>query len=483
MSTNLDRRVLLGMAGIAGAAVVSRAASAGSLNPPPGPVAPTGKSTDQIEPRIDLLNAPASANVTSDASNHYIINNPGSYYLSANLAVTKNVGIMIAAQNVSLDLCGFQIAGSGTSTSTGIVAGGNCAWIGNGSLASLQIGLDDPGTAAGCTLSHLRSTQCSQYGLRVPVGSTVQYCVAEHNAGVGIYAANYCSLTDCTAESNADLGFSANEAITFARCKASRNTAGGFRVFGDSVLTDCTATLNGTSLSPASAGISCQIQCVLSRCNSSDNYARYGFDVGYTCVLTDCIAGNNYGSTSGNFSGGIRAAGSCRISGCLAVANQGGGGMPTAGAGISVGVDCRIEDCQAISNDGNGIIVDGAGCVLTGCGSNSNRFDGIAVNAGSTSVVENQCAQNGASGIHVQSGSATVVERNHLLDNVAIGLQIDSTVCFAFGNLARSNPTNYSIVAGNRIGQIVVMATNASAISGNSGGVAVTTDPYCNIAF
>src|SRR4051794_23723898 len=92
--TNLDRRVLLGIAGIAGAAMAAQATKAGSLNPPPGPVAPTGKSTDQIEPRIDLLSAPASANVTGDSSNHYIINKPGSYYLSASLTISKDNGIV-----------------------------------------------------------------------------------------------------------------------------------------------------------------------------------------------------------------------------------------------------------------------------------------------------------------------------------------------------------------------------------------------------
>jgi hypothetical protein len=120
--------------------------------------------------------------------------------------------------------------------------------------------------------------------------------------------------------------------------------------------------------------------------------------------------------------------------------------------------------------------------VVKGCGLSNNRFDGVMVTTSSTSVTETRCVANN-NGIHAQSGSANIVERNHVLNNVANGVQIDSSVCFVYGNLARGNPTNYSIVAGNRVGQIVVAATNAAAISGNSGGVAVTTDPYCNIAF
>src|SRR3954468_9545984 len=81
----------------------------GSLTPPSAP-APTMKTLDQVEPRIDLQNAPASAVTTTNADYHFIITQPGSYYLSANLAVTKTNGIQINAEGVTLDLNGFQIS-------------------------------------------------------------------------------------------------------------------------------------------------------------------------------------------------------------------------------------------------------------------------------------------------------------------------------------------------------------------------------------
>src|SRR3954467_921762 len=82
----------------------------GSLAPP-GPPAPTMKKLDEIEPRTNLQATPAPAGVdTSNANYDFIITQPGSYYLSANLVVTKTNGIQINAEGVTLDLNGFEIS-------------------------------------------------------------------------------------------------------------------------------------------------------------------------------------------------------------------------------------------------------------------------------------------------------------------------------------------------------------------------------------
>src|SRR2546421_7052509 len=88
--------------------------SQGSLAPPSGTPVATMKSLDQIEPRIDLQHAPASA-VTSDVNDDFIITQPGSYYLTANIAATKANAVLINVAGVTLDLRGFQISkGSGS---------------------------------------------------------------------------------------------------------------------------------------------------------------------------------------------------------------------------------------------------------------------------------------------------------------------------------------------------------------------------------
>src|SRR3954453_5352464 len=74
--------------------------SQGSLTPPGAP-APTMKRLDEIEPRTNLQATPAPAGVDAGNANyHFIINQPGSYYLSANLAITKANGIQINAEGV-----------------------------------------------------------------------------------------------------------------------------------------------------------------------------------------------------------------------------------------------------------------------------------------------------------------------------------------------------------------------------------------------
>ena len=79
----------------------------GSLTAPAAP-APTMKTLNQVEPRLELN----GANTPGDADSIYKITQPGSYYLSGNLiGASGKHGIEIAARDVSLDLNGFALTG------------------------------------------------------------------------------------------------------------------------------------------------------------------------------------------------------------------------------------------------------------------------------------------------------------------------------------------------------------------------------------
>src|SRR3954468_25060565 len=122
----------------------------GSLTPPGAP-APTMKTLDQVEPRIDLQNAPASAVTTTNADYHFIISQPGSYYLSANLGVTKTNGIQINAEGVTLDLNGFQISRTSGSGGDGVQISVQAHRVSllNGSVKGFAFGINNLDTNSG----------------------------------------------------------------------------------------------------------------------------------------------------------------------------------------------------------------------------------------------------------------------------------------------------------------------------------------------
>lgn len=82
-------------------------ALAGDLDPPAGPIAPTMKTLQEVEPRI-AINA---SNTPGDAEALYVISAPGAYSLAANVAgVAGKHGIKIDSEGVTLEGNGVCVA-------------------------------------------------------------------------------------------------------------------------------------------------------------------------------------------------------------------------------------------------------------------------------------------------------------------------------------------------------------------------------------
>ena len=105
-------------------------------------------------------------------------------------------------------------------------------------------------------------------------------------------------------------------------------------------------------------------------------------------------------------------------------------------------------------------------------------------------ITGNMCGGNGAlsgvgAGIHV-TGLANRIEANNVTNNTrGIEASAGATRNFIVRNTARTNEINYTVVAGNRIAQIVVPAVNSADISTTSGSADGFTnvDPWANFSY
>lgn len=86
--------------------LVPALAAAGPLAPPAGPITPTHKTLTQLEPRTPVNSLPGASNAV------HVISQPGSYYLTGDIVRQPNkMGILVAADHVTIDLGGFSLIG------------------------------------------------------------------------------------------------------------------------------------------------------------------------------------------------------------------------------------------------------------------------------------------------------------------------------------------------------------------------------------
>ena len=481
----------------------------GSLTPPGAP-APLMKTLQQIEPRIDLQNAPASAVTTSNASYHFIITQPGSYYLSANLGVTKLNGIQISVPDVTLDLNGFHISRASGTGGSGIEIhyNGHRSSLRNGSIRGFAQGIDTLSsagdTAHGCAFRELAVSFCSVFGIQAGefaileschagansgtagiqagFGSTLTNCTASRNLSqfgidasnnctlincaaifnrgatgtAGIRTADDCTIIHCTADSNTGAGMLAGIGALFANCAARENTGDGFTAGDGSALKNCVARVNDGD------GIDVGSGAALSNCVAEANQGEFGITVVSDSVLTHCVARDNTSASA--ISAGISLSTSCVATDCVSSGNTSTAATPSAasGMGIVTSIGCAIRNCVTRSNGGDGIRVS-SDCVVQANTADSNgSVDGA--------------------GIHV-TASDTRIEGNNVTDNDR-GIDVDIAGCLIIRNSASGNGSNYEIVAGNAVGSIVVTGASV-AISGDGPfpSSLTSTDSTANYSF
>jgi parallel beta-helix repeat protein len=268
----------------------------GSLTPPAAP-APTMKTLAQIEPRTAIT----TSTTPGDAGALFIISQPGSYYLTTNITgvVAKN-GITIAANGVTLDLMGFELAGVAGSSNGVFVSGThtNIA-IRNGAVRSWGRDGVGAGSAYNGQYQDLRLSANGLKGLNCGPNSTVINCTALSNSGDGISAADGSTVSGCTAQSNAGNGISTGLGSIVSGCSTVANTLHGINVGDGCTISGCTARSNGTD------GIFTAFDCTVSSCTSRRNDA-YGINANTGNTVSECTV---------NFNGadGIFALSDCQV--------------------------------------------------------------------------------------------------------------------------------------------------------------------------
>jgi parallel beta-helix repeat protein len=464
----MRRCVTIAAASLAAMISLSSPATAddGPLNPPAGPIA----STPGPEPRreISLTNTPG------DADSFFRITAGGSYYLPKAFEFTAaeingKSGIEVDADNVTIDLDGFELRGvSGALHAIRINPGRRGVTIRNGHLdtwgrggvtgeASAQVIIDD------LDIHSVGIGATGSPGISVNSGSILRNVTITAVGGAttqaGVAAGNNCVLD---------------------RIAVTQTNGGGIGAGAGSEISNCTVwALSGTGIS---LGASCRVhgssvsQCTgdgiagggavnVVDCNLDANTGA-GVHVGSFSLVQGCVAQNNGGT-------GLQVDFRSRVIGSVASGNQGNGFLVSDWGFIS--------GCRADGNTLDGINTGGGGGQVSDCTCTGNSDDGIDVGTDVT-VRGCTCDNNTQAGIHVTAQSDARVDGNTCTDN-ARGIDVDTGGNIIIRNMCSGNSTNYDIVTGNVVG-VVVSSPLSGAVLGSAGGIGVgTTDPAANLSY
>ncbi|MBI4661379.1 MAG: right-handed parallel beta-helix repeat-containing protein [Verrucomicrobia bacterium] len=401
------------------------------------------KTLAQIEPRAPISTLPFSVTV------------PGSYYLTTNLTGARGTnGVVIQADDVTVDLNGFSLIGSpGALNGITVSDARRNVRISNGSIRNWTVGIEATNSAQS-SLELLVVSENLGHGILLGPNSVVMKCTSYSNQGDGINADREATVKDCTARGNFLNGIKLGTGSEVRACLASFNSEHGIAVEKYCVVSDCTV-LSNTRVGLA-AGEGCQISAV-----SASHNREVGIVLGANSVVNNSFATLNSWSglvggdscriteTSTTFNGqnGIASGAESQMNNCVASQNQ--------DHGLVAGAGSHVLQSKANGNRKVGIRAEN-GSTVQGCTSQRNGADGILVSSDCT-VAANHCTYNfnarDAAGIHA-TGTDNCIKENHVVSNDR-GLSVEIAGNIIFKNTAANNTINYLILGSQTIGPVV----------------------------
>jgi hypothetical protein len=429
---DFDRRTLIAGASLLGAAALAKVARAGDLNPPAGPISPTGRSLTDVEPRTPVQKLSGNADFL------YIIQTRGSYCLTGDIIVPPNMRAILVVcptGNVSIDMQGFCIRGQqgGLGALTVQSAGLDYLEIDDGYIRDMSGDGIDSGNARCMECHDLHVDHCAQ-GIVVRNSGIVEACVVERCTSHGVcwqkssttactFVCDDCDIRACGGHGVCMTGDWAQGSSSFCVCDCDcvGNTQDGLRLdcvsSGSSgasctgSISDCRCVSNGafgirTSVAgaPGSSGARCKIQVCDSSCCDNALGGMRCFSL--HCDVMDMVCSDN---------GGVGLSldtckGSCEC--CVCCRNASDGVLLTACPQMSV------SECACHSNTGRGLCADGscAACTITECDCSSNGT-GFSIQSATCCCLWNTATSNGQNFAVVPTCPIAIVSGGELTTN------------------------------------------------------------------
>ncbi len=235
-------------------ATLGLVAIAGPIDPPSGPVSRSYRTLDEVEPRVPI----GPETTPGDADSVFRIVEPGSYYLTENIVGESGKhGIEVAADNVTIDLMGFELRGVRDSLDGVVVAEGGfvATAVLNGAAAGWGGTGFDLASGDGARLRDLRAVANGEQGIDTGLNAVVTGCTVLANGRRGIQTGSWATVTDCTASGNGTSGFGGGRTVNYRGCVSTDNLGDGFGLGLGSMIVECSTESNGD------AGIALSREC------------------------------------------------------------------------------------------------------------------------------------------------------------------------------------------------------------------------------